>query len=181
MEVIRGTPSSSAPSLLISNACKNPVFHFKVFSQVGSWQFSGICEQVQFKELQEMKQIWLIKLFLQAHTRNSQLLRTTEKRLFCSSFLHVNKESQKHKRFLPSVWRLNTGLTFKLSKFNFGIHRVEKCSENGNGGFPVYFYRVVFGVMLAMTLNAAVTETPACKCCKRWISFSDRCLMVFSE
>lgn len=66
-----------------------------------------------------------------------------------------------HKRFLPSVWRLNTRLTFKLSKFNFGLHGVVKSSENGSGVFPVSFYGVVFGVMLAMTLSASVTDTPS--------------------
>lgn len=137
MEVLLALgPSSSSAffssnSLIISSAYRNPIFH----SKVKPW--------------------------------NSQLLRATEATVLRVYFSCVNKTgycskgSLKDKFLLHSLWRLNKRFKFRLSNFNVGLHKVVKCSENSNGILPVSFYRVVFGVILAMALSSAITKIPS--------------------
>lgn len=108
---------------------------------------------------------------------NSQLLRATEATVLRVYFSCVNKTgycskgSLKDKFLLHSLWRLNKRFKFRLSNFNVGLHKVVKCSENSNGILPVSFYRVVFGVILAMALSSAITKIPSCKFQRQYHDF----------
>lgn len=84
--------------------------------------------------------------------------------------------SIEYKRFLQSLWCIDKrfllhfgGFVVKpdcILGFRKLVTKLQKalpCSERFNNLVPAFSLRLIVGVMLLMTLGAAVTKTPSCK------------------
>ncbi|KAL0456864.1 UNVERIFIED_CONTAM: Carboxyl-terminal-processing peptidase 2, chloroplastic [Sesamum latifolium] len=78
------------------------------------------------------------------------------------------------KKFLKSLWRLDKSFVLHrgffvlkiefvpgLRKFAILLQKALQCAERFNNPVPVFSLRLIVGVMLVMTLGAAVTKTPS--------------------
>ncbi|KAK4425370.1 Carboxyl-terminal-processing peptidase 2, chloroplastic [Sesamum alatum] len=91
----------------------------------------------------------------------------------CFSAQFLNR-SNGYKKFLKSLWRLDERFLLHrgffvlkiesvpgLRKFAFLLQKALQCAERFNNPVPVFSIRLIVGVMLVMTLGAAVTKTPS--------------------
>ncbi|XP_011091370.1 carboxyl-terminal-processing peptidase 2, chloroplastic [Sesamum indicum] len=92
-------------------------------------------------------------------------------KFFSAQFLN---RSNRYKKFLKSLWRLDgifvlhrgffvlkTEFVPGLRKFAIILQKALQCAERFNNPVPVFSLRLIVGVMLFMTLGAAVTKTPS--------------------
>lgn len=117
-------------------------------------------------------------------TRLCSSLSSKDKSKRTAPYQSLNLRSRAHKTFLHSLWQLNgrfisQGGFFlikpefipQLRKFAIGIRKKIKCSERFNNLVPVFSFRIIVTMMLAMTLGVAVSRTPSCKLLLVFLNF----------
>ncbi|KAL0349069.1 UNVERIFIED_CONTAM: Carboxyl-terminal-processing peptidase 2, chloroplastic [Sesamum angustifolium] len=91
----------------------------------------------------------------------------------CCSAQFLNR-SNRYRKFLRSLWRLDKSFVLHhgffvlkiefvpgLQKFTILLQKALQCAERFNNPVPLFSLRLIVGVMLFMTLGAAVTRTPS--------------------
>ncbi|KAI3469884.1 hypothetical protein Pfo_026547 [Paulownia fortunei] len=150
MEVILGSSAvfDSPPSVVLSYSRRNPTFfspevlllnHFPV-KKSGS----RVCCSLSSKE---------------QNTANSaqSLDRSNEYKKFLQALWWLDKRFVLHCGFFV----LKTECVPRLRKFAISLRKELQCAEKFNNLIPAFSLHLIVGVMLVMTLGAAVTRTPS--------------------
>ncbi|KAL0388295.1 UNVERIFIED_CONTAM: Carboxyl-terminal-processing peptidase 2, chloroplastic [Sesamum radiatum] len=91
----------------------------------------------------------------------------------CFSAQFLNR-TNRYRKFLRSLWRLDKSFVLHrgffvlkiefvpgLRKFTILLQKALQCAEKFNNPVPLFSLRLIVGVMLFMTLGAAVTKVPS--------------------